>query len=50
MTKKQPTPKPPAPEPMEITSGGDIRIGSLFGIVVLIWTFGLIIASVLGEI
>ena len=47
---KLPTPKPPAPEPMEVTRGGDIPIGALFGIMVLILVFGLIIVSVLGKI
>jgi len=50
MKDKVPTPKPPAPEPMEVTRGSDIPIGALFGILVLISVFGLIALSILGKI
>ena len=50
MKDKVPTPKPPAVEPMEVTRGGDIQIGALFGIVVILVVFGLIALSVLGKV
>ena len=50
MKGKVPTPKPPAPEPMEVTTGSDIQVGAWFGIAIIIYVFGLIIASILGKI
>lgn len=40
---KVPTPKPPAPEPMEVTTGSDVQVGALFGIVVILYVFVLVL-------
>ena len=50
MKDKVPTPKPPAPEPMEVTRGSDVPVGALFGIMVIIYVFGLIALKIFGII
>lgn len=49
MKNKIPTPKPPAPEPMEITTGSDIQMGALFGIIAILVTIGLLLIYLLGQ-
>jgi len=46
---KRITPKPPAPEPMEVTTGSDVPVGALFGIIVIIYVLGMIALEVLGK-